>query len=231
MSPHIAAYQKWPERGELWQENAPELTLKKAIYTGLTQLAAMLSGSPWEHRKARIRPALMGLDRGFKPEVVHRFCAMGMLPFRTIPTRGYAAHKYAIRKADLVGSPMEQCHVTQSRMGNFLAYNADYWREIAQRSFLGPLGMPGTATLYKADPRQHVWLADHLCAEILRQKYQTDQGPRWEWVMRPGRINDLLDALTIAFVLAAWSGLNTSGEPANAAPARRRPSGVTAIPI
>lgn len=234
MSAHVAAYGKWPESGDLWEENAPELVRRQAIYSGMQGLAQALATAPWNQGGKAIRPIVMGFDRGYEPEVVHRFCWMAPLPFRTVPTRGYAANKYYVRKATLVAAPQEQCHVTQSPNGNYLAFNADYWREIAQRSFLGIMGSPGTTTLYKADPRQHTWLADHICAEKLRNKYRTDQGLRWEWVLRPGQKNDLLDAFVGCFVLAAWSGLSTSGKvhqnrPSNR-PARPR-GGVTVIPL
>ena len=134
------------------------------------------------------------------------------LPFRVFASRGYAAHKYVIRKATLVGSPFEQCHITETHLGQFMAHNADYWREIMQRAWLGEVGTPGGATLFKADPRYHISFADQICSERLRQKYQTDAGIRWEWTRQPGSQNELGDAMTGCYVAAAAFGLTTGGQ-------------------
>jgi hypothetical protein len=118
-----------------------------------------------------------------------------------------------VRKASLVGAPFEGCHITETQFGQYLAHNADYWREISQRSWLGELGEPGTATLYGDDPRKHTKFADHVTCEQLQQKYNTDGGMRWEWRIRVGAHNDLGDAYTGCFVAAAISGLSSTGQP------------------
>jgi len=211
MSAHVCTYGRWPEGGEVWPENAPELARKQGIFTALTGLAKHIATIPISRAGQRVRPSMLLVDRGYEPEAVHKFCQQGSFPFRLIPCRGYAALKYGPRKATLVGKPFENGHVTESNLGQFIAFNADAIREIMQRAWLGDAGIPGGATLYKSDPRQHVSFSDHLCAEKLRQKYQTDAGMRWEWAHEPGVQWDWGDAMSMAYVGAAQAGLNTQG--------------------
>jgi hypothetical protein len=211
MSAHVAAYGKWPENGDVWPENAPELARAQGIFNALTGLARYLSQAPLSRAGQRIQISRLLIDRGYEPDAVHKFCKQAAAQFRLIPCRGYAAQKYGPRKGTLVGAPFENCHITESPSGQYIAFNSDAVREIMQRAWLGEAGAPGGATLYKDDPRMHSTFADHICAEKLRQKYQTDAGLRWEWVHAPGTQWDFADAMSMAYVGAASAGLNTQG--------------------
>jgi len=211
MSAHVVAYGKWPESGDVWQENAPALGRMRGIFAALTGLAQHIAAAPLIRSGKRARPSRLMIDRGYEPDVVHKFCSQAAAPFRLIPCRGYAAQKYGPRKGTLVGAPFENGHVTDSPAGQYVAFNADAIREIMQKAWLGEIGAPGGATLYKSDPHQHTTFADHLTAEKLRQKYQTDAGMRWEWAHEPGSHWDWGDAMSMAYVGAASAGLNTQG--------------------
>jgi len=78
---------------------------------------------------------------------------------------------------------------------------------------LGEPGQTGCATIFGAKASQHTRFASQLCADILRQKYVTDQGMRWEWTMAPGAHNDLGDAYSGTWVCAATYGLSSDGIP------------------
>jgi hypothetical protein len=214
MTGHTPAYGKWPERGDLWDKNASELDRKQAIFRGLRELCAGLAATVFIRAGQQLRLGLLLVDRGYEPDVVHKFAAAAVYPFRVLPARGYAAHKYCPRKNLLVGKPMEGCHVTRSDMGGtYLAFNADMWRETAQRAFLADPGAPGGFTLYQApDQRHHQRFADQVTAEKLSNKYETDSGMRWEWRQQPGSHWDWGDALTGCWVAAAFNGLSASGE-------------------
>jgi hypothetical protein len=154
------------------------------------------------------------VDRGFEPDVVHKFTANAVYPFRMIPSRGYAAHKYVARKATLVGRPFEQSHIVKLDTGTFVSFNADYWRETSQRAWLADTGAPGGVTLFQPrHPREHIEFAEHVCAEKLTNKYETEHGLRWEWTALPGTHWDWGDALTGCYVAASMSGLSPSGIP------------------
>jgi hypothetical protein len=212
MTAHVCAYGKYPQSEDVWRENAPELERKKSLYAGLVGLGRQIAGLPLTKGGRRVRISALLVDRGYEPETVYSFYIHAGLPFRVFASRGYAAHKYRVIKATLVGAPYEGCHIVETgRYGQFMAHNACYWREVMQRAWLGDVGCPGGATLFKAPARYHMDFADQLCAERLRQKYQTDSGLRWEWVTRSGSHNDWGDSLVGCYVTAAASGLTTAG--------------------
>lgn len=212
MTAHIPAYGKFPEHGDLWEKNAAELQRRQAIFEGLKRLCSSLATAIFTREGRRIVPSLLLIDRGYEPEVVHKFAAMAAYPFRVVPARGYAAHKYQPRRNLLVGRPMEGCHVSRGDFGQFVAFNADSWRETAQRAWLPEAGAPGGVTIYQPRaPTEHAEFAMQVSAEMLKNKYQTDSGMRWEWVQRPGTAWDYGDALTGCYVAGAMSGLSPSG--------------------
>jgi len=212
MTAQVVSYGKWPERGDAWRKNAPELERKQSLFAALAGLGHMWATMPLTRVGIPVRIGVGLIDRGYEPDTVHRYIKQAGLPFRLAASRGYAGHKYRIYKDTLVGAPFEQAHFTQAQGSQFIAHNADYWREIMQRAWLGEKGAPGGAMLYKADPRYHMAFADQLCSEVLRQKYKTDAGIRWEWGRRPGSHNDWGDAMTGCYVAAAASGLTTGGQ-------------------
>lgn len=215
MTGHCPIYGRWPQGGELWPKNAPELVRKQAIFRGLKGLCDSISKTQFTRIGGSVtRLGLVLVDRGYEPDVVHKFCASQFYPFRLLPSRGYAAHKYFPRKSTMVGRPFEGCHITQSTFGHFLAFNADMWRETAQRAFLADVGAPGGFTLHSVEiAKQHERFAEHVCAEKLTNKYETPDGLRWEWRHVPGSEWDWGDALTGCWVAAAANGLSASGMP------------------
>ena len=169
----------------------------------------------------RIQPSLILVDLGFEAALVHQFCNSAAYLFKVIPSAGRAAHKYFIKRGALIGRPFEGCHIQKSDNGPYLIFNADQFRETMQRAFLADPGAPGGFTLFQAPEKYHVTFAEHVTAEKLTNKYETDQGIRWEWRHQPGAVWDWGDALTGSWVAAASQGLSTSGEPVNMAPRRK----------
>lgn len=231
MTAHVPAYGRWPQSGDLWAKNAPELVRKQAIFRGLKALCDAIAGTTFRRGEHRAHPQIVLIDRGFEPDIVHKFCAAAAYPFRVLPSRGYAAHKYSPIKSMLVGKPLEGCHVSQSTSGQFLAFNADLWRETSQRSFLAEVGGPGGCTLHEPmRAKDHEGFAEHVTAERLVNKYETERGPRWEWAHAVGSIWDWGDGLTGCYVAAAAMGLSPSGMPTVQKPkSRRRTRGVSVI--
>ncbi len=211
MTGHTPLYGKHPQEGDLWQKNAPELDRKRAIFGGLKALCDQIAGTHFIRGAQRIHPSLILIDLGYEADVVHRFCNTFAYPFRVIPSAGRAAHKYWIKRDQLISRPYEGCHVQKSDNGPYVVFNADAWRETAQRAFLAVPGAPGGFTLHAAPDRYHVPLTEHLTAEKLVNKYETERGVRWEWVHAPGTHWDFSDALVGCWVAAATSGLSTTG--------------------
>jgi hypothetical protein len=212
MTAHVPVYGRWPTRGDLWPENAPELVRKQEIYRGLMDLCRAIAGTTIIRDGQAVRLGMLLIDRGYEPDVVHKFASAAAFPFRVLPARGFAAHKYWPRKDLLVGQPLEGCHISKSPNGQFVAFNSDMWRETSQRAFLGEAGEPGGCTLYQCQDRnEHRPFAEHVAAERLSNKYATDAGMRWEWTQIPGTHWDWGDALTGCYVGAAVAGLSASG--------------------
>lgn len=98
--------------------------------------------------------------------------------------------------------------------GRFLAFCADYWREVSQRAFLALPNAPGSLSLY--DGGRHAEFAEQVTREKLMEKLQGTYGPVWRWHVQPGW-HDYGDALIMCYVGAAWGGgIGTTG----AAPAQ-----------
>jgi hypothetical protein len=225
MTAHVAAYSRFPPHGELWPENAPELVIGQAITRGLTDLCNAIAGTAFIRGQSRMAPSLVLVDASFNSETVHRFCENWRGPFRVMPAIGRAASRYSWNKSTIIGRPMEQCHRQrpQKRICPYVMFNACYWREVAQRAFLGAPGEAGGCTLFNAgSPRAHGPFAEHVTAERLAEKFPSPAGDMvWKWNPPTGH-NDWGDALTGAYVAAAMEGITTSGAPVETGIRRRK---------
>ncbi|MFC1452598.1 terminase gpA endonuclease subunit [Verrucomicrobiota bacterium] len=234
MTAHIVDYGRHPQRGELWPENAPQHQKLVAIFAGLKAVADHVAGTEYTREGAPVAPGLFLVDASFESDTVHRFAEAARYTFRVAPAIGRAAHRYRWNKQTLVGRPGENCHVQRplNRRCPYVMFNADAWREVMQRAFLATPGAPGGCTLYAVpNPRQHVPFAEHVIAEKLVNKYQTELGWRWEWTHPPGAVWDWADALTGSWVAAALQGLTTSGQPTRQNPPTRHRRRVRHIPV
>ena len=215
MTAHVPAYGKWPRgKEDLWEENATEQEIQKAIFTGLKQLCDNIEATQWMQNDEPRKVDLIMIDRGYKPDAVHRFCDQAKYSFKVIPSLGRSHSKYKVTKSSLKGRPMDGCHVTKGRKGNFVFFNSDKWREVSQRAFLGATGAAGGCTLYRvSSPVAHGPFADHVVSERLIVKVMSEIGWVYKWMLMPGTHNDLGDALTGCWVAAAACGLCVGGEP------------------
>ena len=151
------------------------------------------------------------------PDVVRRFIetAGRTIGIPCCMARGFSADKYRPYGKNVVGKPREQTHQTTSEVaGRFVAFNADYWREVSQRGWLATPGAPGSLSLFAG---RHVEFAEQICREKLLEKLQGQYGPVWRWGTAPGW-HDYGDAVTMCYVAACWQGVGTQA----AAPMRQR---------
>ena len=216
MTCHVAAYGRHPGRGLLWGDKASAQARQLSIYRGLTELCGQLAGAKFMREGTAILPSLLLVDASFESETVHRFAEAARYPFRVVPAIGRAAHRYRWAAATVVGRPAEQAHYQrpQSRHCPYAMANVDHWREVAQRAWLAEVGEAGGCTIHAvSNPRAHVPFAEHVTAEKLAQKYETEMGWRWEWTHAVGSHWDWGDALTGCWVAAALEGLSSGGVP------------------
>ncbi|MBU4212485.1 MAG: hypothetical protein KKD33_07870, partial [Verrucomicrobia bacterium] len=194
-------------------KDCPEPEAKRRMFEALVLHGQGLAKLPLTRSGQSVRIGFWLIDAGYMPEVVKRYVEG---PGRTLgipllSARGYGFDKYSPTPKHCIGAPREQCHLAESTIsGRFVAFQADYWREVAQRAWLGTPNAPGSISLF--DGARHNEFAEHICREKLLEKLRGQYGPVWRWATAPGW-HDFSDSLTMCFVAAAWSGIGTAGPP------------------
>jgi hypothetical protein len=220
MTAHVPDYFTYPGR-DLWPENASEQVIVQAIFAGCKAVCDRIHATTYLKAGKPAQPSLVLIDASFKPDPIHRFAAWAntsrVYAFKVIPSIGRNSSKYYFRRDQLIGGPLEGAHIQRAANDPSKVYamhNACYWRETGQRAWLPEAGAAGGATLYKSDnPKAHIVFANEASFEVLANKYQTEQGWRWEWGKRGfGGHWDYGDAYIGCWVGAALSGLSASGE-------------------
>jgi hypothetical protein len=190
-------------------KDCPEAEAKRRMFEALVIHGQALATIPLRRSGQGVRVGLWLVDAGYMPDVVRRYLDG---PGRTLgipvmAARGYGFDKYRPTPKNCIGAPREQCHLAESPIaGRFLAFNADYWREISQRAWLGTPNAPGSLSLFAG---RHVEFAEQVCREKLLEKLIGQYGAVWRWATAPGW-HDYGDAVTLNYVAAAWSGIGTT---------------------
>jgi len=203
-----------------------EIEKRRIIYEALAIHGRQIAGLP-------CRPATWFIDGGGSPEgcvIQFAFNAPQICGLQAWCTFGRGWKTYRpTAKATYRVTVGEQLHkVSERRDRQWIIYNADYWREIYQRGFTGEPGAPGSCSLPAGN---HSDFAAQLCREQLAGKDDIGGRMVWVWNTAPGP-HDYGDCMHMAYMGAAVAGIGTGGQvvrPANRQ--RRRPSGVTVIPL
>ena len=132
-----------------------------------------------------------------------------------IPAHGFTgrgASKYRPWGKNVSGALREECHGCMAKKDGrtirWVAWNADYWKEAAQRAWLGEIGSPGSISLYEGSHRE---FATQVCADKLMGKGEVGGQMMWNFHRVPGR-NDFGDAMAQGYALAAYMGIGTHGK-------------------
>jgi len=213
MTCHVPVYGKYPDRGELWQENASQQEKERAIFGGLQKLCDNIERMPFIMDGEKTKPSLLLIDRGYEHGIVDQFCAQAKYSFRVVPNFGQSADKFRPSKAKAIGAIMDNVYYGKFVTGRAVAHNADFWRETTQRSFLTDSGNAGGTTIYKAKSlKQHVKFAEHVTGERLVNKFDDKYGLHYVWQKQTKNQDvDWLDALVGTWAAAGYSGLSPSG--------------------
>jgi hypothetical protein len=162
-----------------------------------------------------VKPACWAIDAGgaqFDAAVAYADSSASLcgIPAFAFTGRGWKHYK-PYGKTALPGLVREQCHGCmdrkQGRVIRWVAWNADYWKEVAQRAWLGEVGTPGTISLYHGS---HTDLANQICGDRLLGKEEVGGQMVWNFTRIPGK-NDFGDALAQVYALSAYSGIGTGG--------------------
>lgn len=201
---------------------ATEAEKARAIFEALVQHGRQLAELP-------CRPEIWMVDAaGAQFDVVLRFAAESsrLCGINAVAATGRGARNYRPYGKTVLGKPREQCHLAADVHGRkWVAWNADYWRELAQRGWTGSVGAPGSCSLPRG---HHRTFAEQICREQLAGKGEVGGQTVWTWNSLPGR-HDYGDCMAMCYMGAAYGGIGTSGmqnQKPRRAPRRKRESGV-----
>lgn len=200
----VLDYGKHPERGDLVRRNSTIPERKRAVAVGLHELKNRLARMTLTREGKPFSLKAFGVDRGFLPEAVHQTIRQLSAPFPVLACKGYGSTQYNPSAKSMVGKPGHFCHMTESKYGQYLAGNVDYFKEVSQRGFLVPPGVPGSISLFAAPAGSHEGFGDHICAEKLTDKGEGGRVTFWKWNEIPNANNGWFDALVGCLVLGTW---------------------------
>jgi hypothetical protein len=183
---------------------ATEGETARAIYEALMAHGKALAA-------LQCRPEVWVIDAGGAAfDVVLRFCSESAraVGIQATPCTGRGSRNYRAYGKSVLGRPREQCHTAVDTRGRkWIAWNADYWREVAQKAWTGSVGAPGSCSLPVG---RHRDFAEQICREQLAGKGEVGGQMVWTWHTQPGR-HDYGDCMAMAYMAAAWGGIGTGG--------------------
>lgn len=193
---------------------------QEAVALALSRMAEWVAAQPW-------RLDLWLIDAGGEQfETVTRFCRdarrEGRLGRAIIGRSGKTYNPATRTQVGRVRARVYQCFTRES--GRWLCFDADYYKEAAQTSWITPAGQSGSATIYDGNHRDY---ADQMCREVLAAKGALETrggapaGVAYKWDTLPGR-HDYLDCHAMAFAAAGYEGVLSADAP----DAQLAPSGV-----
>lgn len=188
----------------------PEIEKRRLIHEALAAHGRQLAALP-------CRPNSWIIDGGGSPEsTVIAFAASAPhicgLQAACAFGRGWKQYRPTSKAGHRV-LPGEQSHrVIERRDRQWIIWNADFWREVAQHGWTGEPGAPGSCSLPAGN---HGDFADQICREQLVGKDEVAGRMVWIWNTLPGA-HDFGDCMAMAYMGASWAGIGTGG--AQAAP-------------
>lgn len=208
---HIVHYERYKQPPIPIKDNIPEKLrnqlITQALVGCLKRLVAIC-------RDKGIMINRIGCDaggKGFEPvnnlaRVSRQVCGVGITPMVGRAGRNY--NPFVRSRITDERNATVLC-ADQSKGWRWLAWNADSYKETAQRAFLGEPGTPGCATLY--DGSKHGEISAEMAAEALEYKVQMSDGRtdyRWRKV---GVANHYLDCFAMCYALAGAFGISAAG--------------------
>lgn len=182
----IVAYGKYPEKGRLYPDGTAEGAIPAILSAAIRRVAHAIFDTPFRTTDGEaVRVSGICFDGGWQTETVAKACdglnaALGAKICGW--SKGFNWRGYRPGKAPPEARG-EFCHVsTDGKYGPFLAFHADYWREIAQTAFMNAPLTPSSCSFWGDDKIAHYDFAAETCAEELVAKFtRPDNLTQWDW--------------------------------------------------
>lgn len=202
----VLNYGRYPEKGSLIDRKAGDLKKKNAIASAMMVLIDKFTRLRFTGAGKSCTLRAVGFDRGYEADIVCRTLALVRKrvrpPFQVCAVRGAGWKQFGEGRS---AREMRGDHINPrtSPLGSYLEVHAPYWREIALSGFLETPLMPGSLSVFGANPVEHYEFAGEVAAERLLRKYMHPSGKlAWDWATTGP--NHYCDALTMAFAIASW---------------------------
>ena len=194
------AYGRYPATGTLYPKGTPISAIPAFLAPAMRKVYAAIAAAAFRTQdgsEARVRA--MCFDGGWQTDTV----AAIVTELNTIGgpavawSKGFASTQYSRYHHDKARTTeglraAEECHTWATANGQYLAINADYWKEVSQSSFLADPLSPSSSCLYGDDPARHFEYAMEVCAEELVAKSDHPRyGSTWNWkITGPNHFGD-----------------------------------------
>lgn len=206
--PHYALFKSSPIP---IADNMPEKMRERLITQALAAHAREIAG--WCKTRG-ISLNKWGVDCGGKQwaavnnfaKIARQTCGIGLMPMA-----GRAGRNWNPYVRSRITDPRNETVLCEDKTNGWrwLAWNSDYYKETAQKAWLGEVGTPGSLSLF--DGQRHGEYAAQVAAEVLDYKVALSDGKvdyKWRMV---GPHNDLGDATAMCYALAGAFGISASG--------------------
>jgi hypothetical protein len=189
-------------------KEATEIEKRRIIYEALAAHGKQIAALP-------CRPAMWTIDGGGSPEgcviqLAHNSPQICGLQASCCFGRGWRTYRPTGKSTYRIKVGEQLHHVSERRDRQWIIYNADYWREIAQRGWTGQPGAPGSCSLPAG---RHNEFSEQVCREQLAGKDEIGGRHVWVWNTWPGP-HDFGDCMTMLYMIASHAGIGTGAAPA-----------------
>ena len=218
----IIDYGRWPHgTAPLFPPGTPNALQAGFVKVGMTHVASEINARAFLRLAdgKQVKASTLVFDGGdwtaAIAEIADKWQAARKAEPKRIPvawSRGYAWNKYRPHMLDGNRSTIgDHWHMARSPNGEYLAFMADYWREVAQPALQLPVGAPGGVSLWGSDTTAHHAFVQEVAAEELKAKFtRPDGATQWEW--KKSGENHWGDVLYGCFVIASAIGLYRPAE-------------------
>jgi hypothetical protein len=186
-------------------------SIDAGIYSGLTDCVNMLNRE-WKREDGVVmRMDKIGIDTGYKAEIVHRFVRAHPAGNILIPTKGMgikaganAMGDWQRKRGEIVGNGWRYTPVANAKGVRHCIIDTNQWKSFLRTRLNTSIADPGALTLYSGTT--HRMLLDHMASETPTETF--GRGRRVEeWRLRHGGLdNHWLDCLVGCCVMGSVVG-------------------------